>query len=131
MEQSISRYTTQTQARRHGLTPPAGVLWGWVLIVSPEGQRSHVVGKLCIERPATNKSGLKPESRFTAAELCSTPKILAKAFRCRKTSRGCKGYITPCDWENLRQQSVIHAVYSVITAPQTRSMLWICSTDTG
>lgn len=88
-------------------------------------------GELHIERLATNKWGLKSESRFTAAELHSTPKILAKAFSCRKTRSGCKGYIAPCDWENLRQRWVSHAVCSVITAPRTQSVFWICSTDTG
>ena len=43
-----------------------------------------MVGKLYIKRPATNKSGLNSESRFTAAELHSTPKILAKAFNVGK-----------------------------------------------
>jgi len=43
-----------------------------------------VVGKLHIKRPSTNKSGLKPESRFTAPELHSIPEILAKAFNVGK-----------------------------------------------
>lgn len=76
------------------------VLWGQVLSVSLKVWRFHVVGMLHIERSAINRSGLKSESRFRAAEWHSTSKILAKAFRCRKTSSGCKGYITPCDWEN-------------------------------
>lgn len=89
-----------------------------------------MVGKLHMEMPATDKSALKAESRFTAAKPHPSPETLAKALRCRKTSRGCKGYVTPCDWENW-QQSVSHAGYSLITAPQPQSVLWICSTDSG